>query len=54
MTGPRRIGTALRRALTLGLAAGLWLTVAIPAGATGTLDAKSTTPTTSWLQINGA
>src|SRR5713101_5777098 len=53
MTSPRRIGTALRRALTLGLAAGLWLTVAIPAGATGTLDAKSTTPTTSWLQING-
>jgi hypothetical protein len=39
--------------LTLGLAAALWLTVAIPAGATGTLDAKSTTPTTSWLQING-
>jgi hypothetical protein len=39
--------------LTLGFAAGLWLTVAIPVGATGTLDAKSTTPTTSWLQING-
>src|SRR5712691_227940 len=53
MTSPRRIGRALRRALTLGLATGLWLTVAIPAGATGTLDAKSTTPTTSWLQING-
>ncbi len=53
MTSPRRIGRAVRRALTLGLAAGLWLTVAIPAGATGTLDAHSTTPTTSWLQING-
>src|SRR6266851_4143590 len=53
MTSQRRIGRALRRALTLGLAAGLWLTVAIPAGATGTLDAKSVTPTTSWLQING-
>src|SRR5229473_3127751 len=53
MTSPRQIGRALRRALTLGLAAGLWLTVAIPAGATGTLDAKSVTPTTSWLQING-
>src|SRR5713101_8185606 len=53
MTSQRHIGRALRRALTLGLAAGLWLTVAIPAGATGTLDAKSVTPTTSWLQING-
>ncbi len=39
--------------MTLGLAAGLWLTVAVPAGATGALDAHSTTPTTSWLQING-
>src|SRR5260221_7600387 len=53
MTSQRRIGRPLRRALTLGLAAGLWLTFAIPAGATGTLDANSTTPTTSWLQING-
>src|SRR5712691_12269293 len=53
MTSPRRLGRAVRRALTLGLAAGLWLTVAVPAGATGTLDANSTAPTTSWLQING-
>src|SRR5258706_7815664 len=53
MTSHQRLGKALRRALTLGLAAGLWLTVAVPAGATGTLDAHSTTPTTSWLQVNG-
>ncbi len=53
MTSQRRVGRALRRVLTLGLAAGLWLTIAVPAGATGTLDAHSTTPTTSWLQING-
>ena len=53
MTSLRRNGTAVRRALTLGLAAGLWLTVAVPAGATGTLDAKNSTPTTSWLQVNG-
>ena len=53
MTSQRRIGRALRRVLTLGLAAGVWLTIAVPAGATGTLDAHSTTPTTSWLQING-
>ncbi len=53
MTGPRRIGRALRRALTLGLAAGLWLTVAVPAGAAGAPDAHYTTPTTAWLQING-
>src|SRR6266852_6829028 len=53
MTSQRHIGRALRRALTLGLAAGVWLTIAVPAGATGTLDAHSTTPTTSWLQING-
>jgi len=53
MTTLRHSGTAVRRALTLGLAAGLWLTVAVPAGATGTLDAKNSTPTTSWLQVNG-
>src|SRR6266851_2701137 len=53
MTGPRRIGRALRRALTLGLAAGLWLTVAVPAGAAGAPDAHYITPTTTWLQING-
>jgi hypothetical protein len=35
------------------LAAGLWLTVAVPAGAAGTPDARYITPTTSWLQING-
>ncbi len=53
MTSPWRPGRALRRALTLGLAAGLWLTVAVPAGATGAPDASSDKPTTSWLQING-
>src|SRR6266436_7033499 len=53
MTSQRRVGRALRRVLTLGLAAGLWLTIAVPAGATGTLDAHSATPTTSWLQVNG-
>src|SRR5260370_1455282 len=53
MTSLWRPGRALRRALTLGLAAGLWLTVAVPAGATGAPDASSDKPTTSWLQING-
>lgn len=53
MTSPWRIGTALRRALALGLAAGLWLTVAIPAGATGSPDAHYTTSTTTGLPING-
>src|SRR5713101_4469644 len=53
MTSQRRIGRALRRVLTLGLAAGLWLTVAVPAGATGTPDANYITTTTTGLSING-
>jgi hypothetical protein len=53
MTSPRRLGKALRRALTVGLAGGLWLTVAIPAGAAGTLDAHYTIPTSTGLPING-
>jgi len=53
MIRPRRIGRALRRASTLGLAAGLWLTVAVPAGATGSPDAHYTTPATTGLPING-
>jgi hypothetical protein len=39
--------------LTVGLAAGLWLTVAVPAGATGSPDAHYTTTTTTGLSING-
>jgi len=39
--------------LTFGLAGGLWLTVAIPAGAAGTPDAHYTTPTSTGLSING-
>src|SRR5260370_30077484 len=53
MPSPWGPGRALGRALTVGLAAGLWLTVAAPAGATGAPDASSDKPTTSWLQING-
>ena len=53
MTSQRRIGRALRRVLTLGLAAGLWLTVAVPAGATGSPDANYITTTTTGLSING-
>src|SRR4029077_11438391 len=53
MTSPRRIGKALRRALTFVLAGGLGLTVAIPAGAAGTPDAHYTIPTSTGLPING-
>src|SRR5229473_1607817 len=53
MISQRRIGRALRRVLTLGLAAGLWLTVAVPAGATGSPDANYITTTTTGLPING-
>jgi hypothetical protein len=43
----------IRRCLTLGLAAVLWVMVAVPASAAGAPDAKNQTGTTSWMSAFG-
>src|SRR5260370_2480662 len=47
------VGGPPRRVWPRGSAAGLWLTVAAPAGATGSPDARYITTTTTGLAING-